>query len=91
MKTLAAAILVMVVLLPMMATAQEAGDKEVTIGLVDKAVAFFQEKGRDYAIKLLNASAGPLRKGSLYAFAIDQKGRMLSHPTQEDLRGKDAW
>ncbi len=90
MKTLTVVMLVVVALLPATATAQE-GDKEVVIALVDKAIAFFQDKGTDYATKVLNGSVGPLRKGSLYAFAVDFKGQMLSHPAQADLRGKDAW
>ncbi len=32
-----------------------------------------------------------MRKGALYAFAVNFKGQMLSHPTQDDLRAKDTW
>ncbi len=90
MKTLVVTILVVVLLLPAMATAQES-DKDVVVGLVDNAVGFFKDKGKDYALKVLNASSGPLRKGAIYAFAVDYKGKMLSHPVQDDIRGKDTW
>ncbi len=67
------------------------GDDQLVIGLVDKAVEIFKTQGKEQAIKVLNASAGPLRKGSIYAFAVDFTGHNLSHPVQEDLRGKDTW
>jgi signal transduction histidine kinase len=90
MTKIAMAMVVLMAFLPAVAPAQE-NESEVVVELVNKAVNIFKEKGKDYAIKVLNASAGPLRKGSLYAFAVDYKGQMLSHPTQEDLRGKDTW
>jgi cytochrome c len=67
------------------------GEDQTVTGLVDKAVDVFKTQGKEHALKLLNASAGPLRKGSIYAFAVDFKGRNLSHPVQEDLRGRDTW
>ncbi len=75
------------VLLPLMASANDAS----VVELVDKAVGFWKEKGKDYTIKLLNASSGPLRKGALYVFACDFKGYFVSHPVQDALRGQDAW
>jgi cytochrome c len=86
---LALAILI-VVMLPMAAAAQES-DKDIVVDLVDKSVAMFKQKGKDQTLKTLNSPAGPLRRGALYAFAVTFKGQMLSHPTQEDLRGKDTW
>lgn len=75
------------VLVPLMASANDATVSD----LVDKAVALWKDKGKDYAIKTLNASAGPFRKGALYVFACDFKGQMVAHPVQEALRGQDAW
>jgi signal transduction histidine kinase len=68
-----------------------AGDTDVVVELVDKAVEMFSVKGKDQALKVVNASAGPLRKGSLYVFAVDFKGRFVGHPVQADLRGQDGW
>jgi cytochrome c len=75
------------VLVPLMASASDA----TVVELVDKAVVLWKEKGKDYGIKAVNASAGPLRKGSLYVFACDFKGQMVAHPVQEALRGQDSW
>jgi len=56
--------------------------------LVNKAAQVFQEKGKDYAIKLLNASSGPFNKGEVYVFCVSLDGVSLSHPTNRDLIGK---
>ncbi len=55
--------------------------------LVDNAANVFQEKGKDYAIKLLNTSSGPFRKGELYVFAMNFEGVMLAHAAHRDLVG----
>jgi cytochrome c len=67
------------------------GEDQMAMGLVNKALEFFKAQGKDQALKIVNASAGPLRKGSLYCFAMDFKGRFVAHPVQEDLRSHDAW
>jgi signal transduction histidine kinase len=67
------------------------GDSDNVMELVNKAADMFKAQGKDYTLKVLNASAGPLRKGAIYTFAVDFKGRFLSHPVQEDVRGQDAW
>jgi signal transduction histidine kinase len=59
--------------------------------MVDKAIEIFKTQGKDQAIKICNASAGPLRKGALYAFVLSFKGQYVAHPVQEDLRGRDGW
>jgi cytochrome c len=88
MKKLAVVLFVLVVACSM---AHAEGEEKLVVSLVDKAVDTFKAEGKDHTIKLLNASAGPFRKGSIYAFAVDFKGRNLSHPVQEDLRGRDTW
>jgi cytochrome c len=80
-------LIVLFALLPCMAADNDA----TVVELVDKAVALWADKGKDHAIKVMNASAGPLRKGSLYVFASDFRGQTLAHPVQEALRGQDAW
>jgi hypothetical protein len=49
-------------------------------GIVNKALEFFKAHGKDQALKIINASAGPSRKGALYCFAMDFKGRFVAHP-----------
>jgi cytochrome c len=66
-------------------------ENETVVELVDKAIEFFPAKGKDYTLKLINASSGPLKKGSLYVYALDFKGQMLGHPVQPELRGQNQW
>ncbi len=54
--------------------------------LVEKAVQIFGEKGKDYALKVVGASAGPLRKdGGLYVFSFAFDGTGLAHPVNRNL------
>ncbi len=56
--------------------------------LVEKAVQFFSEKGKDYALKVVGASNGPLRKdGGLYVFSFGFDGTGLAHPYSPKLLG----
>jgi methyl-accepting chemotaxis protein len=87
MKRLAMALVILSFVCP----AYGDGDDQVVVGLVNKALEFFKTQGKDPALKIIGASAGPLRKGAVYAFALDFKGRMIAHPVQEDLRSQDAW
>jgi cytochrome c len=56
--------------------------------MVDSAIALFKDKGNDYAIKVLNTSAGPYRKGELYVYAMSFDGLMMAHAANRDLLGK---
>ena len=56
--------------------------------LVEKSIQFFSEKGKDYSLKVVGASNGPLRKeGGLYVFAFAFDGTGLAHPYNRDLLG----
>jgi cytochrome c len=99
MKKLA---LVLLLIVSVVGTAYAAGEavgtangngaeNESVVELVDRAVEMFPSKGKDYTMKLINASAGPLRKGTLYVYAVDFKGQMLGHPVQPELRGQNQW
>ena len=77
---------VTVVMAPLMASTDDA----TAVELVNKAIALWQEKGEDYALKVINASAGPLKKGPMYTFAIDFKVIVLAHPAQASLRGQNT-
>ncbi len=56
--------------------------------LVEKAIQFFSEKGKEYALKVVGASNGPLRKdGGLYVFAFTLDGTGLAHPYNPKLLG----
>src|SRR5208283_503645 len=59
------------------------GEDQAVVGMVNKALEFFKAQGKDQALKIVNASAGPLRKGALYCFAMDFKGRFVAHPCRK--------
>lgn len=88
MKTLSTVLAILFfIAVPLVASAQDATATQ----LVDNALAIWKDKGKDYALKVINASAGPLKKGALYTFALDFSGTVLAHPAQTKLRGKNLW
>lgn len=91
MKTFVCFMFLVLLLVPATLVVGQQTDHDVAIELVNKAVGAFQSQGKEAAIKLANSSYGPLRKASIYVFVTDFKGKMLAHPAQEDLRGKDCW
>lgn len=56
--------------------------------MVQQAVNTYQDKGRDYTLKLVNSTSGPFRKGELYVYAIGTDGIVLAHPANRDFIGK---
>jgi len=56
--------------------------------LLDSAVAAFQAKGKEAAIKEINAG-GKWNKGSLYVVAVQFDGTMLAHSANEKMAGKN--
>jgi cytochrome c len=79
------------VIMSLACAAYAEGEDQVVVGLVDKAIEIFKTQGKDQGLKVCNASAGPLRKGALYVFALNLKGQYVAHPVQLDLRGQDGW
>jgi cytochrome c len=88
MKTLSA---VLAVLIFAVAALAASAQEETATQLVDTALALWKDKGKDYALKVVNASAGPLKKGTFYTFAVDFSGTVVAHPMQTKLRGKNLW
>lgn len=87
MKHVAAVLaIVFLVTVPFVASAQDATATQ----LVDNALGIWKDKGKDYALKVINASAGPLKKGPMYTFACDFSGKILAHPAQTKLRGQNV-
>lgn len=58
--------------------------------VVDKAAGMFKSKGKDAAIKAVNDPKGPFVKGELYVFAVDMNNKVLAHPMNQSLVGKDV-
>ena len=57
--------------------------------LVEKAAAFVQSNGKDAALKEINLAKGQFDKGELYVFAYDMSGKIIAHPKNPKLIGKD--
>ena len=57
--------------------------------LVEKAAAFAEAKGKEAAIKEINLTRGQFDKGELYVFAYDLSGKVIAHPKNPKLIGKD--
>jgi cytochrome c len=87
MRRLANVAFGIVVILSMVSPAL--ADEEADVqDLVDKGVVFFQQKGKDYALRVMNLPSGPFRKGELYVFAGSMKDfAFMAHPTNPELVG----
>jgi signal transduction histidine kinase len=57
--------------------------------LVEKAAAFVKANGKDAALKEINLAKGQFDKGELYVFAYDMSGKVIAHPKNPKLIGKD--
>lgn len=76
-----------VIVLLLVSSVVMADQEQECMDLVKSASASFKEKGKDYALKLINSSSGPFRKGELYVFALSSDGMGLGHPVNRDLLG----
>src|SRR5512137_1298074 len=57
--------------------------------LVEKAAAYAKANGKDAALKEINQAKGQFDKGELYVFAYDMSGKVIAHPKNPKLIGKD--
>jgi cytochrome c len=57
--------------------------------LVEKAVTFLKANGKEKALAEFNKRHGTFVKGDLYVFVYDLNGRLLAHPVNPELVGKD--
>jgi len=57
--------------------------------LVDEAVAYAEENGKEMALDALGDRNGEFVDGNNYIFVYDFDGRVLAHPIQPELVGKD--
>ncbi len=63
-----------------LAYAGERGTPEDAKMMVEKAVAYLNEHGKDKALAEFNKPDGMFAKGDLYVFAYDTDGVMVGHP-----------
>ncbi len=87
MKRLAMLFFVLALISLVSAGTAAADQAEEVKALVEKAAAAFQEKGRDYALRLINIPRGPFMKGAIYVFAGNGEGVCLAHPANQKLVG----
>jgi cytochrome c len=57
--------------------------------LVEEAMRFYRNCGREIALAEFSNPKGRFVKGQLYVFAMDSNGIMLAHPINERYIGKD--
>jgi len=60
------------------------------VEMAEKAEAFLQDKGKDYALKVFSVSKGPFIDRELYVFVCSMDGVMLAHPYRRDLVGQNV-
>lgn len=70
--------------------ASESDKSSRCVEMVEKADAFIQEKGLDYALRVFSVSKGPFIDKELYVFACSMSNMMLAHPYKKDLVGSDV-
>lgn len=58
--------------------------------LLDQAVSLFKAKGKDAAVKEINAG-GNWKKGELYIVAVQYDGVMLAHSSNDKMAGKNMF
>jgi len=59
------------------------------VNLVDEAVAYAQENGKEKALQAIGDRNGEFVDGDRYVFAYDFNNTVLAHPIQPGLIGKD--
>jgi methyl-accepting chemotaxis protein len=88
MKSVGAIIMSVILMATLCTSAAFAGSEEEVVALVEKAVAMFKEKGKDYTLKVIGTLDGPFRKKEMYVYAASLDGILLAHPVNKDLVGK---
>lgn len=72
-----------------LASAQTASDKKSeAIALVEKAVAFVNEQGREKGLVEMNKPGGQFDKGEIYVFVLDLNGFMAAQPKNPKAVGE---
>jgi len=67
-----------------------AAEKDDAMAMVKSAVAYYKANGMEKTLESLNDSKGQFIKGSLYVFAYDLNGTMMSNVVKPDLVGQNV-
>ena len=79
----------MVLLLTLAIPALYAGTPEEAKAMVEKAIAFYKENGKQKAVSEFNNPKGQFVKGNLYILAYNPKGTIIAHGGDPKLVGQD--
>ena len=77
------------IVLGLMFVSGAAASQKDAKALVEKAAAYLKANGKDATIKEINQVKGQFDKGELYVFAYDMSGKIIAHPKNPKLIGKD--
>ncbi|PKN62074.1 MAG: cache type 2 domain-containing protein [Deltaproteobacteria bacterium HGW-Deltaproteobacteria-15] len=66
-----------------------ASDKDAAKALVEEAVTYVNSQGKDKALAEISKAKGAFDKGELYVFAYDLDARVIAHPKNPKLIGKN--
>jgi cytochrome c len=69
-------------------TTARADDREIAVGLVKKAAAYYKANGAEKLIEEANNPKGEFVKGAFYVFVMDKDAVMLAHPINPSLIGQ---
>jgi signal transduction histidine kinase len=61
------------------------------VNLVDRTHAYAQEHGKEEALEAFNDKSGDFIDGDYYIFALDFDGKVLAHPIQPEMVGRNRW
>ena len=72
------------------AQADYRGTKDDAVNMVNKAIEFYKQNGKDKAFAEFNNKSGQFTKGDLYVVVYDIKGKVLSHGANPKMIGRDV-
>ncbi len=66
-------------------------NKGKAVRMVDKAYRYYNKNGKTQALKALNKKNGIFHKGAWYVFAWDLNGKVVAHPANHALVGRNVY
>ncbi|MDE2427727.1 MAG: cache domain-containing protein [Burkholderiales bacterium] len=72
-----------------MSQAFAADTPEDAVAMVEKGVSYMQKNGKDALITEINAKNPEFIKGAIYLYVRAMDGKILAHPINQKLIGKD--
>jgi hypothetical protein len=88
---LACAALALAAALPSLAAAEDRATTKDAQLLVQRAVEFLKQEGKEKALPVFSDPKGPFSYRDLYVVALDPKAVVLAHGAKKELIGKNDW